>query len=458
MTRRIAALAAALILAITAACTATTPPGCHGQANDLHDLEFEDISAAYEPDVAARQWLANAEDWLARCGPHFGQHEVARIRTRAQALTATTTTSTPVTAAPVLAVEAQPVIPLSYAIRAAQQDTANALRHWWNDAQEALFGGYYPMVPNAAWAIGNERFGDGSGLDFEVEFHWRGFTPESDIDYGPATVGGETEVQLGDASYLIDNRRGTVAVPFSRQVAVKYGQTATASLSATIEIDTGVSVGARVGNPTTPAGLNTEISTALKISGTKTDVSGWSSDRTETQTIGPVQVPAGHALLAAISAPQVRLTQAMTVDGYMDMGITMSWLNVYPVGPRHDQGWDYRHWPSTDPATFVPAILGNSSRATDDGTRTTVTFDSISEFVSFLQGYDTKVSGGLDRDNGASHADAIIAASKITWHGTVHRTTEKSSTYTFTDVAPDQVDATIKREAISGDRVLTAGS
>ena len=354
---------------------------------------------------------------------------------------------------------AQPVIPLSYSIRKAQEATANELRRWWQDASEGLFGGYWPMSC-ADWSINDQTCGDGSGLALQVTFGWRGFTPDSHIDYGPATVGGETQVQLGDASYLIDNRRGSVAVPFQRQVAVTYQQSATATLSATIEVDTGTEVGARVGNPTTPAGMEAKITAGLKISGSTSNVSGWSTNRTETQTIGPVQVPAGHALLAAISAPNVRLTQAMTVAGEMDMSVSLSWLNVAQdsTNPaqhqRHIQGWSWRNWPTTDCASFVPCILGSSSRASDDGTRTTVTFDSLSEFVSFLQGYDTKVSAGLDRDNGASHADAIISASTITWAGTVHRETENSTDYTFTDVAPDEVAATIARQGIDSDRVV----
>lgn len=361
------------------------------------------------------------------------------------------------------AIGAQPVIPLSYSIRKAQEATANAMRHWWEESSEGLFGGFWPMSC-ADWTIDNQTCGDGTGLGFEVTFAWRGFTPDSSITYGNATVGGETQVQLGDASYLIDNRRGTVEVPFQRQVAVAYQQSATATLSATIEIDTGTEVGARVGNPTTPAGMEAKITAGLKISGSKTDVSGWSSNRTETQTIGPVQVPPGHALLAAISAPNVRLTQDMTVNGVMDMSIRLSWLNIAQDSSnpaqhqRHIQGWGWRNWPTTDCATFVPCILGTSSRAVDDGNRTTVTFDSMSEFVSFLQGYDVKVAGGLDRDNGSSHADAIIAASTIIWSGTVHRETENSSVYTFTDVAPADVAATIARQGIAADRVVDVSS
>ena len=200
--------------------------------------------------------------------------------------------------------------------------------------------------------------------------------------------------------------------------------------------------------------MESKITETLKISGSSKNVKAWNESRTETQQIGPVQVAAGHALLAQIEAPSVRISQTMMVNGYLDMGITLSWLNVYPVGPRHDQGWDYRHWPSTDPATFVPAILGNSSLATDDGTRTTVAFDSVSDFVSFLQGYNVKVAGGLNRDNGASHADAIEQAARIIWQGTVVRTSEQSTDYTFTDVAPADVQATINREAIPGDRVI----
>ena len=165
-----------------------------------------------------------------------------------------TTTSEPAVAAPVLVYEGQarPVIPLSYSIRQAQQATADALRLWWNDAQLALFGPPYPMVPNSAWAIGNERFGDGSGLDFEVQFHWRGFTPESSVTYGAGSESTSHAEPLPGNTYLIDNTHGTATVPFQRTVSVTYGQSATAELDVSIEIDSGVEVGARVGNPTTP--------------------------------------------------------------------------------------------------------------------------------------------------------------------------------------------------------------
>lgn len=348
---------------------------------------------------------------------------------------ATTTTTLPVL---VFKEQARPVIPLSYEIDRAERQITAALGQWWHWATQAVYGD--------------------DAAAFEVDFGWRGFTPDSSIDYGPASVGGETQVQLGDASYMIDNRRGTVAVPFQRQVAVKYSQSATASLSATIEIDAGVSVGARVGNPTTPAGLNTEISTALKISGTKTDVSGWSQDRTETQTIGPVSVPAGHALLAAISAPQVRLTQAMTANGYLDTAVTISFANRALGG-----------FPGIPLEQWMPWILAQSEHASGATTfnpdtadaRVIVAFDSIDAFVSFLQGYNVDWPKSLDRrgstqadGNGQQFADSIIAASLIQWHGTVHRTTERSSTYTFTDIAPDQVEATIAREAIAANRVI----
>ena len=345
------------------------------------------------------------------------------------------------------------VVPLSYSLRAAQLQTAGEIRKWWEWASQGVFGGLWPMSAGN-WTRDNQVFYDPTGMNFTVKFNWRGFTPESGITYGPATATSENEVQIPGATYMIDNRQNTSEVPFQQSVTVTYAQSASAELDKSIEIDTGVNVGLTVGNNNTPAKLETAISTALKIAASTKDVSSWNQGRSETQTIGPVKVQGGHALLAEITSPQVRLTQSMIVNGWMDTSVELSWLNVYPVGIRHDQGWRADTWPTTDPGNWVPWILYHASLAHDDGTRTTVTFPSIDDFVAFLDGTNVDVGAGVDRDNGSQFGDPIEAASKVVWHGTVTREVERSSDYKFTDIAPDQVQATIDKLALPDDRVV----
>lgn len=338
-------------------------------------------------------------------------------------------------------------IPLSYYVRKAQGDVAAEMQQWF--AKEALIPTRHPMAGDM-WIRTRQLFRDNFNMPFfQVEFNFVGWTPDSNVAYGEETSNAGSLVGLPGHTYLFDNRTGSAPLTVDLTESVTYKQSRTAELDQRISLDIGSTQKGTLGSPAQGAQLELSVEEKLGIQTDTKTATAEGTDRTQTQHIG-TSVPAGKATLGTLSTPEVHISQPMSIDGYMDMSVTISWRSEWdfadqvPGAYPNDGNWLPHLLAGTD-ATYVQHTNG----------RTSVHFGTLQAFNEMLAGYNVDFPQAVNRDNGRQFADPIRAASKVEWTGKVERTSQQSSAFKFEDVTA-HADKAITEYSIPNNRVITS--